>query len=230
MRAIYISLFILLSLPSSAQMLLVFGTSIERGAGSTHPDSSWVGRLKKAVHPQQLVSMAVSGSTYMDSIPTSMWHTLGYAQSQNYNPSYIILGGGFNDSKFNPQYRFQREYHRFLDTVKALWPNAELICNTPLKCKNYPVFASMLDTVIVPVTIEEGYAAGARICNLYQLPTTVLSADGVHPNNAGYGVIFRAWYNWFYGLSKKNKQVVIDPLDPAFDYAGRSFIWRIVFE
>ena len=76
MKYIVILFFLLLTGSVQGQMFLVFGTSIERGVGATHPDSSWVGRLKKAVKPQTVVNMAVSGSTYMDSIPTSMWAAL----------------------------------------------------------------------------------------------------------------------------------------------------------
>ena len=230
MRAIILSIFLLCSLQASAQMFLVFGTSIERGVGASHPDSSWIGRLKKAVAPNQVVSMAVSGSTYMDSIPTSMWAAMYLAKMQNHHPSYIILGGAFNDSKFNPQFRFQREYRRFLDSVKTFCPHADIICNTPIKCRNYPTFLAMLDTVIVPVTIEEGYAAGARICNLWMLTNTVPGPDGVHPDNAGYLRMFRSWWGWFMGPIQKPKPVIIDPIDPAFEYARRTFPKQIVFE
>jgi lysophospholipase L1-like esterase len=230
MRSFILSVFLLCSLNASAQMFLIFGTSIDRAVGATHPDSSWTGRLKKQVYPQLVINLAVSGSTYMDSIPTSTWGALKYAKLQNYNPTYIILGGGFNDSKFNPQFRFQREYRRFLDSVKTFWPHANIICNTPIKCRNYPVFQAMLDTVIVPVTIEEGYAAGARICNLSMLPNTVAGPDGVHPNDAGYLRMFRSWWSWFQGPIQKPKEVIIDPIDPAFEYAGRSFPKQIVFE
>jgi lysophospholipase L1-like esterase len=204
-----------------AQTYLVFGTSIERGAGATHPDSSWVGRLKKAVKPQTVVNMAISGSTYMDSIPTSMWGAL-YA-SRNYNPTYIILGGAFNDSKFNPQVRFQREYGRFLDSVKTYWPNAEIICNTPIKCRNFPTFLAILDTVVVPITIEEAYSAGARVCNLWMLPNTVAGPDGVHPDNAGHLRMFRSWWGWFQGPIVTKKTPIIEGPVVEMKIGSRTF-------
>lgn len=200
----------LVGVSAHAQSFLVFGTSIERGAIATSIDSSWVGRLRKAVYPQQVVNMSVSGSTYMDSIQTSMWPALYLARQQNVSPSYIILGGAFNDSKFNPQLRFQREYGRFLDSVQKFWPHAELICNTPIKCRNYPQYAAKLESVIVPVTIEQAYVAGARVCNLYQLPSFVAGPDGVHPNDAGYGVMFRAFWRWFNGIPEKKKDLIIE--------------------
>jgi hypothetical protein len=30
--------------------------------------------------------------------------------------------------------------------------------------------------------------------------------------------------------AEMQQHLVIDPLDPAFNYAGRSFIWQIVYE
>jgi len=230
MKAFILSVFILCSLQASAQLFLIFGNSIAKGVGATHPDSSWVGRLKKAVATNQVVNMAVSGSTYMDSIPTSMWPALYLAKMQNLHPSYVLLDGGFNDSKFNPQFRFQREYRRFLDSVKKFWPHADIICNTPIKCRNYPTFLAMLDTVVVPMTLEEGYAAGARICNMWMGPNTIAGPDGVHPNDAGYAKYFRLWWGWFLGPIQKPKEVIIEPNDPAFEYARRTFRKQIVFE
>ena len=195
MKKILILFGFLLTGSVKAQMFLIFGTSIERGVGASNPDSSWVGRLKKQVYPQQVVNMGLSGSTYMDSIPTSMWPALYLAKSQHLNPTYVILGGGFNDSKFNPQLRFKREYARFIDSVQTFWPYAEIICNTPIKCRNYPQYAAKLESVIVPVTIEEAHTAGARVCNLYQLPATTAGPDGVHPIDVGHGAMFRAWWN-----------------------------------
>lgn len=210
MKRIFILLAFLLTGSVQAQMFLIFGTSIERGVGASHPDSSWTGRLKKQVKPQTVINLSVSGSTYMDSIPTSTWGALKYAKLQNYNPTYVILGGGFNDSKFNPQFRFQREYARFLDSVQKFWPHADIICNTPIKCRNFPTFQAMLDTVIVPVTIEEAYAANARVCNLSMLPNTVAGPDGVHPNDAGYARMFKSWWSWFQGPIQKEKELHIE--------------------
>lgn len=205
----YLLLFALLLTGSvQAQTFIIFGTSIDRGAGASHPDSSWVGRIKKAVAPQTVVNMAISGSTYMDSIPTSMWPALYAAKTLYHNPTYVVLGGGFNDSKFNPQIRFRREYRRFLDSVRAFWPHAEIICNTPIKCRNYPTFLANLESVIVPATIEEAYAAGARVCNLWVLPNTVPGPDGVHPDNAGHLRMFRSFWGWINGPIVTKKEPV----------------------
>ena len=68
----------------------------------------------------------------------------------------------------------------------------------------------MLDTVIAPSTIEEGYAAGARICNLSMLPNTVAGPDGVHPNDAGYLRMFKSWWGWFQGPIQKEKELPIE--------------------
>jgi len=223
MKRIFILLAFLLTGSVQAQTFLVFGTSIERGGGATHPDSSWVGRLKKQVHPQQVVSMALSGSTYMDSISASTWPMLYSARNQHLNPSYIILGGAFNDSRFNPQFRFQREYRRFLDSVRKFWPHADIICNTPIKCRNFPIYQAMLDTVVIPVTIEEGYAAGARICNLSMLPNTVAGPDGVHPNDAGYLRMFRSWWSWFQGPIVTKKTPIIEEPVVEMKIGGRAF-------
>lgn len=228
MKRTLVLLAFLLTGSVQAQTFLVFGTSIERGAGATHPDSSWVGRLKKAVKPQTVVNMAISGSTYMDSIPTSMWSALYL--SRNYNPTYIILGGAFNDSKFNPQVRFQREYGRFLDSVRKFWPNAEIICNTPIKCRNYPTFLDILDTVIVPVTVEEAYAAGARVCNLWMLPSSVAGPDGVHPDNAGYLRMFRSWWSWFQGPIVTKKTPIIEGPVVEMKIGGRTFNKQVLLE
>jgi lysophospholipase L1-like esterase len=213
-----------------AQTFLVFGTSIERGAGATHPDSSWVGRLKKAVKPQTVVNMAVSGSTYMDSMSTSMWPALYLAKIQNYNPTYIILGGAFNDSKFNPQVRFQREYRRFLDSIQKFWPNAEIICNTPIKCRNYPTFLANLESVIVPETIEEAYTASVRICNMWMLPNTVAGPDGVHPDNAGHLKMFRSWWGWFQGPIVTKKTPIIEGPVVEIKIGGRTFNKQVLLE
>lgn len=211
-----------------AQTFLVFGTSIERGAGATHPDSSWVGRLKKEVYPQTVVNMAISGSTYMDSIPTSMWINLYAAKNQSLHPTYIILGGAFNDSKFNPQLRFQREYGRFIDSVKSYWPYAEIICNTPIKCRNYPTFLANLESVIVPVTIEQANMAGVRVCNLWMLPNTVPGPDGVHPDNVGHLKMFRSWWGWFQGPVVTKKTPVIEGPVVEMKIGSRTFRKRVM--
>lgn len=48
MKKILIVFAFMLTGSVQAQMFLIFGTSIERGVGASHPDSSWTGRLKKA--------------------------------------------------------------------------------------------------------------------------------------------------------------------------------------
>lgn len=217
----------MLTLSVQGQTFLFFGTSRTKGAGATHPDSSWVGRLKKEVYPQTVVNMAISGSTYMDSIPTSMWVNLYAAKNQSLHPSYVVLDDGFNDSKFNPQFRFRREYARFIDSVKSYWPYAEIICNTPVKCRNYPTYLAMLDTVIVPTIIEEAHLAGARVCNTWMAPNTLPGPDGVHFDNAGHLKFFRMWWGWFQGPIVTKKTPVVEGPIVEMKYGGKILVKRV---
>lgn len=192
MKYIVILFFLLLTGSVQGQRVLVGGTSIDYALKATHPDSGWVPRVKLALG-WQVVNKSFPNATYVDSTNYTVLNQVRSQKGQHFD--IVILGGPTNDAqpKYKGGNRVRNAYKRVVDSVRAFWPNAIIIHNTPIPSRSTFIPQITLDTLISPMVVN----TGDLICNFAQLPSFILSPDRIHPDDRGYGYMAKAFIQWW---------------------------------
>ncbi|GAA5221618.1 hypothetical protein GCM10025777_22480 [Membranihabitans marinus] len=165
-------------------------------------------------YPAQLASMlgegytvgnfGRSGATLLKKGDYPYWETSQYQQALDFNPDYVFIKLGTNDTK--PQNRkyidedYVKDYKALIHSFKSLSSNPRIVLLLPV-----PVFSSDTTGITAKVLTEKlilmirqlAYETGSEVINLYNLmiDQPELFPDKVHPSAAGAKVMARRIYD-----------------------------------
>jgi len=171
--------------------IVILGSSSAYGVGASTPDSSWVGLTKayyKALHQlDTIINLAVPGS-FSDSGVKLLPKALSY------NPDIVLVAFPSNDIVADvgiPKY--MSNLRKMYNTVTAAGKKCYVSTTQP-RDDQYaePLLKVARDSIVkeFPSNYMQFYdplvAPGSYAIN------PLLSAEGVHPNNAGHRLLFQA--------------------------------------
>jgi lysophospholipase L1-like esterase len=196
-KLIILFFLVALNLQAHAQPIIaIFGTSIEYGYG-VNPLESWPYLFKMKLNGQyQIKNYGVIGSTYCVSNNPITPH-----KNQVQEAYIVLLGGPTNDGAYSNQpqanINFKSRYQGWIDSIKKWNPDATIYCITAIKVNPNP-YISQANIDLRNMQVR--YLAqlnGLTVWSADQLPASILSSDGVHPNAAGYETMATFFYKEF---------------------------------
>jgi hypothetical protein len=189
-------------------IIVVLGSSTAAGAGTSHPDSTWVNRYRKHISQNntkyEVINLAKGGYTTYHILPTGSIISAGISitidtarnitKALTYNPYSIIVNMPSNDAANNFSVQQQLDnFNLMSDTANAndadIW-----ICTTqPRNFSNFNQIQIQKDTKDSILAIYgnnaidfwNGFAdINGHIDSIYD------SGDGVHMNDLGHFVLY----------------------------------------
>ena len=118
-------------------------------------------------------------------------------------PHIILLHAGTNDMYMGDPGGAPGRLSMFVDTLTSMFPDALLVV---AKIIPYPAQAANVNTFnqTIPAMVQMKAAVGKHVLmvdlNTGFQTSTMLSSDGIHPNQTGYDFMGDTWYSVVGGL------------------------------
>lgn len=158
----------------SGKRYLILSDSIGQGLFSTHIGETYINGLMRALDAD-FVNLSVGGEGFrpeaLDELP--------------YRPDRVLVSFGINDYSFNQQDYNEPRFEQieenavaYLEKVKALYPEAELLVLTPF-LEIHPALQACIQSAC-----ERAGVRAVRGTDYFEESPSLLQ-DGVHPNREG---------------------------------------------
>lgn len=194
-----------------------FGDSITAGSGASTTENRWVNLVQASRYFDTATNSGIGGTVLQNTVKTG-----GAAETNNgrdtyasrvtaYNPNYVYIMYGLNDLRLNDANFSVANYQNDLgEVVAAIIANGTLAKNIVIGSPPYmntSYYASYSPFDAGSTLKHAQYAAaaaavasayGTRYVDIYQIMldgggNSLVSADGIHPNDAGHLVIANAF-------------------------------------
>ena len=162
--------------------ILFHGDSITQGVGTSDDTSSFAHAVTKHFNANSIIQGVGGGVFDANTIDTAL----------NYDPDYIIVAFGCNDWARNKdnQNGFHNKLKAYLDKLEATYPDATVICITPIPRLDYNPNNSYDMTLEETRTLIESECAARgyhTVKGTDMLPADrTYYADDLHPNTKGF--------------------------------------------
>ena len=184
--------------PGAATVIKVacVGDSITAGVGASDGAHNYPNGLANLLGPRyQVGNYGESGATLLKDGDSPYWQRGGFAGSAAFAPNVVVIMLGANDTKpFNwvHQDQFAADYAALIDYYAALPTHPRLfVClPPPVALPNYGITEATLEQEI-PIIRQVAAQKRVPVIDVHaQVPDSPADfVDGVHPNDAGYGLL-----------------------------------------
>jgi acyl-CoA thioesterase I len=188
------------AVPAKAKVACV-GNSITYGAGLSSPATqSYPPQMQTLLgDTYEVLNFGVSSRTMLKKGDYPFWNDIQYTNALAFNPDYVIIKLGTNDSKtFQwPIYKdeYPLDYKDMIKSFQSLSSHPEVIMCMLIPGQNegWQIWDSVMRDEVNPVIKQIALDEGLALIDLYTVfengsPDWILS-DGVHPTEAGSAVI-----------------------------------------
>lgn len=172
------------------------GDSITEGSAASSPSKSYPAQLQTVLGSAfEVKNFGVSGRTLLKKGDYPYWNEGQFTASKNYQPNVVIIMLGTNDSKSQNWGPYKNEFktdyldliaqYRALDSKPVVY-----VATAPTVTRdNFGITQTVTTGEVVPLQKEIAEEAGCPIIdiNAFTAGQTDWFADGVHPNDFGYG-------------------------------------------
>jgi lysophospholipase L1-like esterase len=186
------------ALPAQTKVM-TNGDSITFGIGASNTDTqSYSAQLARLLGGAYTVQKdGTGGATLLKAGQPSFWNTQGIRITTETNPGIIYIMLGTNDSKAGNwlhRDQFVRDYLELVDRYAALpaRPRIFLGLPPPATASNGDVNGPTVANEIIPRILEVARQRNLQVIDAHSPflePFRSLLPDGIHPNDAGHGVI-----------------------------------------
>jgi len=165
-------------------------------AGISYPQ-----RLQQIAGDQYEVrNFGLNGRTILKRGDSTYWIEPKYKEALEWNPDFVIIEFGINDSK--PQNwiyseDFESEYADFIKSFKNLSGGHRFILCLPPAFNSGDVNGSVIENEIIPLIKKIGASQKAMLIDLYALLSNRADSfpDGIHPDAEAAALIADEVYN-----------------------------------
>lgn len=184
MREFFLSLLILVSLPSMADTILVYGDSLSAGYGLDSEQQGWVPLLGEALGDKyQVLNASISGETSrggLSRLPAVL------ARMQ---PDVVILELGANDGlRGYPLDQLERNLNKMVELIEGA--DAQVLLVGIHLPPNYgPAYTEPFFDLYRKIAEQRNIAYLPFLLDAVALQADLMQADGLHPNAAAQPVI-----------------------------------------
>ncbi|MCC9167000.1 GDSL-type esterase/lipase family protein [Pontibacter harenae] len=188
------------------------GNSITEGSGlkTTYPQA-----LQQLLGEEYEVhNYGVSGRTLLKKGNLPYWKEAKYQEVLAWNPDVVIIKLGTNDTKpQNWEYKdeFVKDYVELVKSFKMLpsKPKVYICYPLPVFEDKWGITASIVKEEILPAVKKVARKAKVETIDLYTpfIGKAELTYDGVHPNEAGAGLLAKEVYQ---EITSKGKAAVLN--------------------
>ena len=175
------------------------GDSITFGIGASNTDTqSYSAQLARLLGGAYTVQKdGTGGATLLKAGSPSFWNTQGIRITTETNPAVIYIMLGTNDSKSGNwihRDQFVRDYLELVDRYAALPAKPRILLGLPppATASNGDVNGPTVANEIIPRILEVARQRNLQVVDAHSPflePFRSLLPDGIHPNDAGHGVI-----------------------------------------
>lgn len=184
MRKFFLSLIILVSLPSVADTVLVYGDSLSAGYGLANEDSGWVALLdEKLGASHQVLNASISGETSRGGLSRLP------AVLDRMQPDVVILELGANDGlRGYPLSQLETNLNKMIDLIEQA--NAKVLLVGIHLPPNYgPAYTEPFFELFKTISEQRNVAYLPFLLDAVALQANLMQGDGLHPNDAAQPVI-----------------------------------------
>ncbi len=184
MKKIFLSLILLVSLPSMADTVLVYGDSLSAGYGLANEELGWVPLLGEALgDDHQVLNASISGETSRGGLSRLP------AVLDRMQPDVVILELGANDGlRGYPLNQLEQNLNRMIDLIEAA--NAEVLLVGIHLPPNYgPAYTEPFFDLYRAIAEQRQVAYLPFLLDAVALQADLMQADGLHPNADAQPVI-----------------------------------------
>lgn len=182
---------------ASEQTALFIGDSYTTGSRASEPSARWTSKVAAASRWQE-INEGRGGTGY---ISTSDRRGCGRDYCPTYQevieslsglaPEIVVISGGRNDGQRAPA-DYERVVESTLKSASAKWPQAEIIVTSPIWDDEQPSWAPEMAQA-VKTAADKTQATYVDLGQPLLGHPEYLSADSIHPNDAGYEAIAQAF-------------------------------------
>jgi acyl-CoA thioesterase-1 len=188
--------------PAQKKVIAVIGSSTASGQGASSYGKAWVGLLEKYYQDLKVIdridNYAVSGLTTFDGLPTSEFPNTNVIQALSVHPDVVLVAFPTNDfvKGFTMQ-QYMSNLHTIYNLVVAAGKKCYITGTQPRDDVHDPSIRQLFKDGRDSITLEFPDNS-IDFWDLLADPVTLgfnplyVSADGIHPNDAGHELLFEA--------------------------------------
>ena len=180
--------------------------------GNSITDGSGIDMAETKGYPAQLQRLlgegyhvknfGVGARTLLNHGDHPFMNELAWRDALAFNPQVVVIKLGTNDSKTdNWKYKaeFESDYQQMIDRLQALPAKPCIILAHPIKAfaDRWTITDSVITTEVIPAIDRVAQRNGLEVLDLHPVITdsTLMVADGIHPNAKGAGKMAEAVAN-----------------------------------
>lgn len=183
-RKCFLSLLMLLAMPSMAETILVYGDSLSAGYGLEEENQGWVALLDDALgETHQVLNASISGETSRGGLARLP------AVLARLTPDVVILELGANDGlRGYPLAQLENNLTTMIELIRQADAKA-LLVGIHLPPNYGPAYTEPFFALFEQIATQQQVAYLPFLLDAVALQTELMQADGLHPNAAAQPVI-----------------------------------------